>query len=444
MVQNIQISYTPRTFQRRLHRAWSEHRYSVAITHRRFGKTVCVINHLLKDALTCRKPNPRFHLLSPSFRQAKNVSWDYLKTFSANIPGVKFNESELRADYPNGARINLLSAENPNSIRGIYSDGFVIDEAGLMDNTIFAEIVRPALSDRNKMPLPNGGIGEQTYCIFVGTPMGHNALYDFYTRAKEDDDWHCAVYKASETGILPEEELRAARSTMPEGIYEAEFECSFESNVPGAVYARELGTIDENNQIGNIPFDPAFKVSTFWDLGVNDNTSILFAQLSHGNRSINIIDHVSISGEGLPFFADLLDQKAKQFRYSYDNHYAPHDINVRELGTGKTRQETALSLGINFRAAPKLPLEEGINAVKMTLPKCYIDREKCSRFLESMRFYHRVYDPKNQIFRSRPQHDWSSHDADAMRTLASSIRQTLPSASETYSRPNASAGSWMG
>ncbi len=114
------------------------------------------------------------------------------------------------------------------------------------------------------------------------------------------------------------------------------------------------------------------------------------------------------------------------------------------MGSGKSRQETALSLGINFRVAQKLPLEEGINAVKMTLPRCFIDRVKCQRLLESLRFYHRVYDPKNMIFRSKPQHDWSSHDCDSLRTLAVSVKQSVPSVEAEYSRPNASAGSWMG
>ena len=202
--------------------------------------------------------------------------------------------------------------------------------------------------------------------------------------------------------------------------------------------------MEDNDQIGKIPFDPALKVHTFFDLGISDSTSIVFSQLAHGNRSINIIDYVEMSGEGLPFYADLLDQKAKQHKWSYSAHHAPHDINVRELGTGKTRQETALSLGINFKAAPKLPLEEGINAVKMTLPRCFIDRERCSRLLESMRFYHRVYDPKNQIFRSRPAHDWSSHAEAAMRTLATSIRQVAPPIESNYSRRGSAAGSWMG
>ena len=113
---------------------------------------------------------------------------------------------------------------------------------------------------------------------------------------------------------------------------------------------------------------------------------------------------------------------------------------------GKTRKESARDKVIGFKTAPnKMPLEEGINAVKMTLPKCFIDRVKCQRLLESLRYYHRVYDPKNMVFRSTPQHDWSSHAEAAMRTLSLSVRNYEPPIEqEYYSRPNAAAGSWMG
>ena len=434
MSKSISIPYTPRAIQAELHAAWSKHRYSVSICHRRAGKTVAVLNHLLRDALMSKKPNPRFHYLAPTYRMAKTVAWDYLKQFTENIPGCKFNETSLHLDLPNGGRLSLLSGDDEQKHRGIYSDGICIDECGLMSETIYPEIIRPALSDRN------GLNGEKTYAIFIGTPLGHNVFYDYYNKAKEDPEWHCAMYKASETNVIPQEELRAARNSMPIDAYNQEFECSFEANVPGAVYAKELQSLDENNQIGKIPYDPALKVRTFWDLGINDHTSIIFAQVSHGGRSINIIDHVSMSGEGLPFYAKLLDEK----NYSYESHTAPHDIVQRELGTGKTRQETALSLGINFRVAPKLPLEEGLNAVKMTLPRCWIDREKCAGLLESLRFYHRVYDPKNQIFKSTPRHDWSSHNADAMRTLATSVQQTVqPTIESNYSRRGSMSGSWM-
>ena len=434
MAQNIEIPYAPRALQRELHRAWSEHRYSVVLCHRRAGKTVAVLNHLLRDALTTKKPNARYHYLAPTYRMASNIATDYLLQFSEKIPGFTFNKTNLTASYPNGSRISLLSGEDESKIRGIYSDGICIDECGLMSETVFPEVIRPALADRN------GLNGEKTYAIFIGTPMGHNVFYDYYMKAKDDPEWHSAMYKASETGILPESELRAAKNTMPPDAYNQEFECSFEANVPGAIFSKEMQLLDENDQIGNIPYDPTHKVETFWDLGINDNTSILFAQVFSGGRSIHIIDHLSMSGEALPFYAKVLDEKG----YHYKAHHAPHDINVTELGTGKTRQETALSLGINFTRAPKLPLEESLNAVKVTLPRVWIDRQKCNGLIEALRFHHRVYDPKNRIFRSTPRHDWSSHDVAAMRTLATSIRQAAPPIESNYSRRGAATGSWMG
>ena len=434
MAQNIEIPYAPRALQRELHAAWSAHRYSVVLCHRRAGKTVAVLNHLLRDALTTKKPNARYHYLAPTYRMASNIATDYLLQFSEKIPGFTFNKTNLTASYPNGSRISLLSGEDETKIRGIYSDGICIDECGLMSETVFPEVIRPALSDRN------GLNGEKTYAIFIGTPMGHNVFYDYYMRAKEDPDWHSAMFKASETGILPESELRAAKNTMPPDAYNQEFECSFEANVPGAIFSKEMQILDENDQIGNIPYDPTHAVETFWDLGINDNTSILWAQVFSGGRSINIIDHLSMSGEGIPFYAKVLKEKG----YNYKAHHAPHDINVTEFGTGKTRQETALGNGINFTRAPKLPLEESLNAVKVTLPRVWIDREKCNGLIESLRFHHRVYDPKNRIFKSTPRHDWSSHDVAAMRTLAVSIRQAAPPIESNYSRRGSATGSWMG
>ena len=166
--------------------------------------------------------------MAPTYRQAKNVAWDYLKHFAGKIPNVKFHETELRCDLPTGARISLLGAENPDSLRGIYLDGCVMDEVADMPESVFPEVLRPALSDR------------KGFCIFVGTPKGHNAFFDFYEQAASSDDWLSAVYKASETGILDEEELEAARAMMSVDQYAQEFECSWNANVPGAIYGKEL------------------------------------------------------------------------------------------------------------------------------------------------------------------------------------------------------------
>jgi len=401
----IEIPYSPRSGQAELHRALSAKRWGVVVCHRRWGKTVMAINHLLRDAILCEKPNPRFFYIAPTYRQAKQIAFDYVKSFAGNIPMVRFHETELRCDLPNGARIQLLGSENPASLRGIYCDGVVLDEMADMPESLFPEVIRPALSDR------------KGYALFIGTPRGHNAFYDLYSAAEQQDDWHTALYKASDTGVLDDEELEAARSMMTIDQFQQEYECSWVANVPGAIYAKELQECQEQGRIGLVPHDPTQKVDTFWDLGINDSTVIFFAQVV--GRSIHVIDYYENRGEGLPHYARVLQEK----EYLYGTHNAPHDIEVRELGSGKSRRETAYDLGINFRVVPKLALEDGIHAAKMVIPRCWFDAERCKPGLESLRHYHRAYNEKLRSFRNSPVHDFSSHAADAFRYLAVGIRE---------------------
>jgi len=394
----IQLPYTPRPLQADLHKQLEAHRWSVVVCHRRWGKTVCLLNHLLRAAIQCQKRSPRFHYLTASYRMAKQVSWDYVHQFAEKIPGVKFNETELRCDLPNGARIQLLGGEDESRLRGMYSDGIVIDEMGILSETIFTEVIRPMLVDR-----------PGSWCCMIGTPQGHNLFYDYWQAASDDPDWYRVMYKASETGIIPQAELDAARGSMNNDAYRQEFECSFEAATPGSVYGREMQEIEEKGQITHVPYDTGHRVDTHFDLGINDATSVIFTQTV--GRALHAIDYFEARNEGLPFYARMLDEKG----YLYGRHHAPHDIEVRELGTGKSRREIAYDLGINFEVGPKLPIEDGIHAAKMQLPKTWFDKENCHQLLEALRFYHRVYDPKNRMFRSRPKHDWSSHAADCWR-----------------------------
>lgn len=402
---HIEIPYEPRELQRKLHNQMALKRWGVVVCHRRFGKTVWAINHILRAALMCEKNNPRLAYMAPTYRQAKNVAWDYIKEYAGKIPGVRFHETELRCDLPTGARISLLGAENPDSLRGIYLDGCVMDEVADMPENVFPEVLRPALSDR------------KGFCIFLGTPKGHNAFYEKYEEAVANDDWLAAVYKASETGILDQEELDAAKVMMSSDQYAQEFECSWNANVPGAVYGKELEEAQADGRITNVPYNPASKVDTWWDLGVGDSTSIWFTQ--NIGRAVHVIDYYEARGEGLPHYCKVLSSK----NYLYGEHNAPHDIEVRELGTGKSRREIAWDLGLNFRVVPKLPIEDGIHAAQMLMPRLYFDREKCKYGLECLRQYHRAYNERTRSFRATPVHDYSSHAADAFRYLAVGLRE---------------------
>lgn len=396
------IPYKPRPLQREIHASLK--RWNLLVCHRRFGKTVFAINELIKQACKNTQKMPRYAYVAPYYKQAKQIAWDYLKDFTRPIPGIKINESELRVDFPWGARIQLFGADSPDSMRGLYLDAVVLDEYADMSPRIFSEVLRPALSDR------------EGSAIFIGSAKGGTPFYDLWERIKDDPDWFVKEYKASETGVIPEAELEDARKIMDEDEFAQEYECSWTASIKGAYYGKQLSEAQTEDRIGKVPYDPRLPVNTAWDLGVGDSTSIWFYQVL--GQEVRIIDYHEDSGEGLPYYAKILDQKG----YKYGDHWAPHDIQVRELGSGKSRIETAKMLGIEFRIVPNLSIDDGINAVRNTIPRCWFDAKKCELGLQALRNYRKEYDDRRQEYKPRPLHDWSSHAADAFRYLAVGLK----------------------
>jgi hypothetical protein len=369
---------------------------------------------LVKAALTNDRERPRYGYVAPTYTQGKAIAWDYLKHYVAPIPGVSVNESELRVDLPGDRRIRIFGADNPDSMRGLYFDGAVLDEFGLMKAAAWSEVIRPALSDR------------KGWALFIGTPNGRNAFYEVCQLAKNGGDWFFAEYKASDTKVIDAGELASAKTQMTEDEYAQEYECSFEASVRGAVYAREILAARADGRIARCPYDPILPVHTAWDLGVGDATAIWFAQ-AVGNE-IRIIDYHESSGEGLHAYAAVLDRKG----YKYGQHYGPHDIKVRELSTGKSRLEIAQSLGITFHVTPQHKLEDGINAARMMFPRCYFDQAKCQPGLETLQNYRWDFNQRLDEFKNVPVHDWASHGADAFRILAMMLRQPIKHAPIAY------------
>ncbi len=221
----IVIPYKPRPFQLTLHEELEKYRWALLFIHRRFGKTVMLINHLIREALRDKQREPRYAFIAPYFKQGKALAWDYLKYYTGVIPGVLVNESELRIDIPfNGARIRIWGADNADGLRGLYLDGVVMDEYPLMDRDVFPSIIRPCLSDR------------KGFAVMSGTPNGKNHAYELLQKAKGMEDFYTSVLKASETGVLDAEELASARAMMGEEAYLREYECSFEASSGKLVY----------------------------------------------------------------------------------------------------------------------------------------------------------------------------------------------------------------
>ena len=395
----VVIPYKPRKLQKFLHNQIPKHRFNVIIAHRRSGKTVLCINHLIRAALTNPQPNPRYAFIAPTFKQGKSTAWDYIKNYCRNIPYIKFNESELRCDFPNGSRVTILGAENDQALRGIFLDGCVFDETQNISPVLFPEIIRPSLADR------------KGWCIFIGTPKGQNYFYKLHKQALEEEDWWTGTYKASQTKVLDDKELSAAKRVMSKDLYEQEFECSFQAAITGSYYGKIIEELEKSNRITEVPYDENLKTETWWDLGLKDSTAIWFVQRLQSQ--LRVIDYYENSGEGLDFYADVLDSKP----YKYDRHIAPHDIKVRELGAyGKSRLESALELGISFDVAPKLSIEDGIEMVRKTLPQCYFDKNKTYQGTEALKAYQKKWDERNQCFKNRPTHNFASHPSDAFRT----------------------------
>ncbi len=405
-VQRVVIPYGPRPQLVPFHNRTQ--RWACLVAHRRFGKTVGTINDLIRGAMVCDKTDPRFAYIAPLLGQAKDVAWEYLKRFALVIPGAQAHETELRIDLPNGGRIRLYGADNPDRLRGLYLDGVVLDEYADMRPRLWSEVVRPALADR------------KGWAVFIGTPKGRNEFWQIYDQATRDPEWYSSLMRASETGILSADELEAARKSMSEDQFAQEFECSFQAAVMGAYYGRLLEESEKSGRIGRIPYDPMLEVSTAWDLGVGDSTSIWFVQQL--GREVRVIDYYEASGVGLDHYAKVLREKP----YAYREHILPHDAEVRELGTGRSRIETLASLGVRGRTLPKQSVEDGINAARVLLPSCYFDGEKCKHGLEALRQYRRAYDDKRRDFLPTPLHDWTSHAADAFRYLAMGLKPAEP------------------
>jgi len=414
-----QVPYQPRPLQREIGRMARAHRFLVLVCHRRWGKTVLGVNLNQQAATMVERERPRCAYIGPTYTQSKSVAWDYMQHYARPIPGVSFNQSELRVDYPNGGQSRIFGSDNPDSLRGNYFDRATLDEYGLHPAKTFTEVIGPCLVDR-------GGSA-----LFLGTPNGKNQFYEIAKHAQAEEaagnpDWIFREYKASQTGLLDAAYLKAAQAVMTADEYQQEFECSFEASVKGAIYSKEMERARTEGRVCNVPYDPALPVDTDWDLGIGDAMAIWFSQ-SLRSGEVRLIDYHEASGEGFPYYVNILNQKG----YTYGQHWAPHDIQVRELGSGKSRLDVAAGFGLRFKVTPRITgsvgmeIEEGIAAVRLLLPRCWFDAVKCKAGLEALNNYRRDYNERLNEFKATPVHDWSSHGADAMRGL--SVRHKTPS-----------------
>ena len=392
---------------------------AVAVWHRRAGKDLLSVNWCVTAAL--KRKGLYWHLL-PTYNQGRKIVWDGMtrdgRSFLEHFPKelwANVNNTDMRLELKNGSIYQVVGTDNVDRLVGSNPVGVVFSEYSLQDPRAW-DLVRPILAE-------NGG-----WAVFIYTARGRNHGYDLFNMANRNERWFCQRLSVDDTAVLNQEAIDEEREAgMPEELIQQEFYCSFDAPLVGSYYGSLMAKALAEERIKNVPYEPRLEVHTSWDLGMGDSTAIIWFQ-QFGNE-YRIIDYYENQGEGIPHYVKIVREKD----YIYGRHIAPHDIKVREMGTGKSRFEVARDLGLRFDICPNIQIDDGIEAARSIIPRCYFDEKKCSILVEALRQYRKDYDEKNKVYKNRPLHDWSSHGADAFRYLAlgtrdiNKNRQNLPS-----------------
>jgi hypothetical protein len=372
------------------------------------GKDVCAFNLMIRAAL--RRIGVYYYIF-PTYSQARKVIWDSItiegERFLNYIPKeliVNTNTTEMKINLINGSLIQLIGSDHIDALVGTNPIGIVFSEYALQDPRAY-QFLRPIL-------LANDG-----WAMFISTPRGKSHLWELYNVTLKSSEWFCSKLSVEDTKHIPLESIQKEidEGLISEDLVQQEYFCSFEMGVEGAYYTKYIDKMRLKGQIGQVPYEPNFKVNTAWDLGVRDSTCIIFFQMI--GQTIRIIDYYEKNKEGLEHYVQVLAQKG----YVYGKHIAPHDIRVREFGSGMTRWEKARQLGITFTIAPDVSIVDGIEAVRSTLGKVWLDEFLAAKLIKALENYRQEYDPKKRIYKPFPLHNEFSHGSDAMRMLCVSL-----------------------
>jgi hypothetical protein len=394
---------------------------AIAIWHRRAGKDEVALHWTMFAAQD--KTANYWHML-PEYAQARKAIWNAVNPHSGRrrideVFPAEFrratNEQEMLIKFRNGSTWQVVGSDSYNSLVGTPPYGVVMSEWATADPAAWAYLA-PILAE-------NGG-----WAVFLTTPRGRNHAAKMYEMAKNEPGWFAEVQTYRDTGALTDAQIEAQRheyrsifgDALGDSLIEQEYLCSFNSAVLGSYWGREIAEAERAGRIRELSAEPGVPVHTVWDLGIGDSTAIFWWQAVA--NEIRVLDHYETHGEGLEHYAKLVH--AKPWLRGAD--YVPHDARVRELGTGRTRIETMLALGLRPTLVPDHKLMDGINAARLTIPKCFFDSVRCRAALELLREYRAEYDDRTRVFRDGPKHDYTSHTADAFRYLAMAWREMAP------------------
>ena len=373
------------------------------VAHRRAGKTVAAVNDLIEKASYNTRENPRYAYIAPLLRQAKDIAWQYLKDFAQPF-NPKINESQLYVELsalPNSPRITIYGADNPDSFRGLYLDGAVLDEFGNMRGSVWQEVLLPALIDR------------RGWAVFMGTPNGPNHFRDMWYESIDQDTWFTILLPVTDTKVIPEDDLREMKKIMDPEQYAQEMLCSFEASVRGAIYARQMEQMIEEGRICDRELAKDVPTDVIMDIGFKDQSTMGFGQRhfdgilmghSHG-------DNLKPIGHYIKYIKEYWGDN----KLTPGQIWLPHDAKARSLQTGKAIIDHFRLANLRPKLVPRLDVIDGIAATRTTFPNVYINASRNKTLILALKTYHRKYDEELKRFDDEPVHDWSSDWADMFR-----------------------------
>ena len=403
---------------------------AIEIAHRRWGKDEIVLK--ATNVRMHNRAGTYWHCL-PEYSQARKAIWE----------AVNAHTGKRRIDeaFPLETRARTLNQEmfielhNGSTWQCIGSDRY---DATVGAGPVFIAysewaLANPSAWGYHRPMLEENGGG----AAFITTPRGRNHAQAIYLRFKEmaqkNPRYYAEISSILETKAMTPEQLD---ETLMEYIalygedvgraqYEQEYLCSFNAAILGAFYAREMVAVRNEGRIDpTLEAVPGKPVHTAWDIGVRDDTSIWWFQVIGGQ--VYVLDFYSANGVGVDHYAEVIEKKCTEHGWVKGTEFVPHDARVKEWGSGRTRIETMLSMGLNPEVVPQAGLLDGINATRRTLPRCIFHTRCEAEGLAALEQYRREWDDGKKAFKANPLHDWSSHGADAFRYMAMAWKTVKP------------------
>lgn len=398
---------------------------AMAVWHRRAGKDEICLHHASCAAF--KRTGNYWHCL-PEFLQGRKAIWTAINAHTgkrrideAFPPSMResTNDNEMFIRFINGSTWQIIGSDRYDATVGAGVAGITYSEWALANPSAWA-YHRPMLEE-------NDG-----WAAFITTPRGRNHAKALFDHAQKTPIWFSELLTALDTHALTQERLDEAlaeyQALYGEDVGTAQFRqeylCDWNAAILGAFYAFEMARVRNEGRILDIAALPGVPVHRSWDLGMTDDTSIWFFQVV--GAQLFILDHHATSGIGLEAWRDDIASRYRERGWKHGNDYVPHDAKVKEMGTGRTRVETMISLGLKPILVPNASIEDGRNAVRRTLPLCVFHPRCETGGIDALEQYRREWDDEKKAFRANAVHDWTSHPSDSFRYLALSWRPQAP------------------